>query len=79
MNRDDLRTRYEAAKGWLEDKAFQAWLLDTRKDLFNQMMADGLSAAQVMDLRAEIRALESIAQRLKSYVDGYKQDARQAS
>lgn len=69
---DEKRELAEGAKPWLEEKALGAAVLRARKDWFDQMMRPDMTTDGILKIRAQIMALEAVAQNLTVFVNDYK-------
>jgi hypothetical protein len=75
----EIMERADDARFWRETPAFKAWLDQERTELHALMMGPSLTVEEILLIRAEQRAVERLASRLKAFVDGFKKDVRQAS
>jgi hypothetical protein len=75
---NDLSNKKEladAARDLLDNKAFAQAILELRKRLFEELL--GCQADQLIEFRAQIKALESIPAELTILMNNYKMAIRQ--
>jgi len=72
LTEDDLRNLAFDCKVRLEDPVFAKWLISERHELYSKMLMPDTKNEEVLELRRQIIAVESIALKLKSFLDRYK-------
>ena len=72
------RELFDAAKGLIDDKAFDAAVLSLRKRWFDALMATN-EMEQMKEYRAMIKALEAIPVELNLLINDYKKAVHDAA
>ena len=69
---EEKRELAEAGKALLEDKAFSYAMMQRMEEIIGSISADRVSTEQLIELRAELRAIQELPGRLNALMVSFK-------